>query len=276
MIDTQERVPWIMLGSFQQNNFRLMKKIVFMSVAYNCTAFDTAPSYGSEEILGKAIEKCIKNGFVNEKNIFLSDKIDAIQMCKSKGEIRPYVLKSLKKLKREYLDLLLIHWPIREYFDATWRCMQRIKKEGIVKNIGVCNIDRNFYKEKEKQIGFKPDYIQNEISPLNVDEENIVFFKSRGVHIIAYSPLCRMCHQVCNSDILNDLSAYYQKSIPQIILKWHIQKGIIPIFSSHSVDRISNNLEINDFELDIIDIYRIDSMDMKYKIFPLSYGCPGY
>ena len=184
MIDTQERVPWIMLGSFQQNNFRLMKKIVFMSVAYNCTAFDTAPSYGSEEILGKAIEKCIKNGFVNEKNIFLSDKIDAIQMCKSKGEIRPYVLKSLKKLKREYLDLLLIHWPIREYFDATWRCMQRIKKEGIVKNIGVCNIDRNFYKEKEKQIGFKPDYIQNEISPLNVDEENIVFFKSRGVHIV--------------------------------------------------------------------------------------------
>lgn len=276
MINGNIDVPSIMFGSFQQSDLNAMKKSVCIAIKHGCIAFDTAPSYGSEKILGKAIEKCIEEKIIVSEKIFLADKIDVMQMCISKGEIRPYVLRSLRKLRRKYLELLLIHWPVREYFDDTWRCMQRLKKEGLVKNIGVCNIDEKFYKEKEHDIGFNPDYIQNEISPLNVDEKNNEFFRERGVHIIAYSPLCRMCNQIQESEILLDIASNYKKTVPQIILKWHMQKNIIPIFSSHRIERIIQNLSLKDFELSESEIARINLMDMNYKIFPISHGCPGY
>lgn len=269
-------VPAIILGTYQIESQKKMDEIVSEAFQCGCLGFDTSPSYGTEEKLGLGIKKAMEDYSVDRSLIFLTDKVDGIQMCESKGNIEGYVDQSIKKLGLEYIDLLLIHWPFLRYIEATWSSMQRLIKKGKVKSVGLSNVDVRIFEEISKLIeGLNPQIIQNEISPLNCMCYDTDYFVNKGIIVQAYSSLCRMIPVIRDSAILKGLSIKYNKTIPQIILRWNYQRGIIPIFKSNRAERIRENLDIFSFELRPEEIISINNMDQKYRIFPQSYGCPG-
>lgn len=270
-------MPNIMIGSFQVENQSIMTDMVATAIEEECYGFDTSPSYGTEQMLGEAIYKVLKEKKVKREDIFVADKIDGWQMYKSKGEITKYVEKSLKDLKLEYLDLLLIHWPFDNYLKQTWRSMERLYQKGILRSIGLSNVNIKKYEQFLKgNPKIEPHVVQNEIHPLNTCNNDVLYFQRRNIVVEAYSPLCRMVPEIKNSDVLKGMEHKYKKSIPQILLRWNLQRGIVPIFTSKNKQRIKDNLSLFDFTIDENDFNSIMEMNIQYKIFPESYGCPGY
>lgn len=266
-------MPKMMLGSFNISEQKIINNMVSTALAEDVNGFDTSPSYGSEEILGKALQ----NTGINRKKVFISDKIDIWQMYEGKGEIRKYVEKSLKDLKTDYLDLLLIHWPFRRYLLETWKSFESLYEQKLVRSIGLCNVNSRVYSEfMQNRINIEPQVIQVEISPLRTINQDLELFFKTDVVVEAYSPLCRMVPQVKDNMILQMLAKKYDKSIPQIILRWHLERGVVPVFTSSKPERIRENVEVFNFKLEQSDIKLITSLNANYKIFPESYGCPGY
>ncbi len=267
------KMPRMVLGSFNIGNQGIMNDMIRAAFDQGVSAFDTSPSYGSEGLLGNALQA---SGICREK-VLLSDKIDGWQMCKSNGEIEKYLDASLAALKTDYIDLLLIHWPFPKYIVPTWKCMEKLYKKGKVRSIGLCNMNARVYLEFMKNdIEIKPHVIQNEISPFYTDSDSVQLFLGEGIAVEAYSPLCRMIPDIRTNEVLNTLSEKYGRSIAQIILRWHIERGIIPVFTSSKPNRIVENTSIWDFSIEKADVELISSLNRHYKIFPESFGCPGY
>ncbi len=270
-------MPDILIGTFQISNQKEMNLIIKTAIEAGVCGFDTAPSYGTESFLGNSISSAIKEGLTKREDIFIQDKIDAKQMywCKKKG-IKSFVLNQIEKLHATYLDALLIHWPFSQYINETWNEMVLMQEKGYVKTIGVCNLDKRGFESMFKKNGLNNvDIVQNEISPLNTDQYNTDFFRSKNFIIQAYSPFCRMNKMITDDVGLKQIASKVCSDIGQVILKWHIQNGIHPIFMSKKPERIKNNLKL-DFELSKQQMDYINNMNQDYKIFPISHGCPGY
>ena len=270
-------MPPIIFGTFQEPepNQSTMDRIIKCAIENGCRGFDTSPSYNTETKLGNSLNKLIKSCLVSREEIYISDKIDGMQIYESKGNIYKSVINSIRKINCSYLDLCLIHWPFLDYIENVWHNLLRLKNDGKIKNIGICNVTKRKLEEIFDRVKMFPDVIQNEISPLNYDYD-VLFFQKYNILIQAYSPLCRMVDKIKNSDILKEISLKYNRNIAQIIFAWHRQRGIIPIFSSKNEERIVSNLKNADFILTDDEIKKIKSLDEGYKIFPYSFACPGY
>lgn len=270
------KIPWIFMGTFQNKDFDLLLNNAQIGIQNGVWGFDTAPSYKTEGLLGQVIKTLITKEVVQREDLFISDKIDAWQMQKGNGDVRIYVKDALKKMQLSYFDLLLIHWPIAEYLYSTLKSLSEMKEDGLIRNIGVCNVRFGHLKRIQSTIGVLPDVIQNEIHPLNNCEEVVNWCNENNIKIMAYSPLCRMNEKILESSTLKELSNKYNKTTGQIILRWHLERGIIPVFMTHNPKRIAENTTIRDFSLDKSDIERINAMNENYKIFLESNGCPAY
>lgn len=267
------KMPRAVLGSFNISDQKIINEMIRTALLEGVTGFDTSPSYGSEKILGKALEY----SGISRKEVFLTDKIDGWQMYKGNGDIEKYVDESLHQLGTEYIDLLLIHWPLQKYLYQTWKSMENLYTKGTVHAIGLCNVNIRTYTEFMKNdIKVKPHVVQIEVSPLRTADKDIKLFQDEGILVEAYSPLCRMVPEIRENTVLKKIAETYHKSIPQIILKWHVERGIVPVFTSSKPQRIVENMEMFNFEMLREDIDKITALNIDYKIFPESYGCPGY
>ena len=266
-------IPKLVLGSFNIKNRETMQDMINSAISCGITAFDTSPSYGSEGILGEALQAVS----VNRQDVFLSDKIDGIQMATSNGDIERFVDVSLEKLKTDYIDLLLVHWPFEQYLTKTWQSMVRLRDIGKVRSIGLCNIDKNKYIQLKEITDIAiPNVIQIELSPLRTAERDVNFFKDQGICVEAYSPLCRMIPAIRENVVLQEIANKYHRTLSQIILRWHLERQVIPVFTSTKEQRIRENADILHFSLNPDDISIINELDENFKLYPESFGCPGY
>lgn len=263
------------LGTYQNNRYDELEKVVNASMEVGLLGFDTAPSYGTEKMLGKALRKCLLRNKMKRESIFISDKIDAWQMQRYNGDVTKFVESTLKSMELDYLDVLFVHWPVPEYLDNTWSCFLKLQETGLVKHIGICNVRVRHLKEMRKR-NIYPECIQIERHPLRTCDEEVEFCKSAGISLLAYSPLCRMHKNLCENAILKELSLKYNKTIAQVILRWHIDTGDSPVFMSKKVSRINSNVDIFDFQLLREEIELINGLNQNYKIFLESWGCPGF
>ena len=259
-------------GLSSAKSYDELLNLIKVALESGIRCFDTAPSYGTEDILGNIFEKIFLEGQFSREDIFIQTKIDAWQM--QSGNIKEHVNNALKKLKVEYIDSLLIHWPVVEYFEKTWKDFCELKKSGIVKNIGICNL-RIWNLEDLSNYDTTPDIIQIEKNPLRTCEKETAFCQSHNWILQSYSPLCKMHPELRESKTLQDLANKYNKNIGQIILRWHIDTGTIPIFTSKNPKRISENSDIFDFELSKEDIMLISQHNKNYKMYLEASVCPG-
>ena len=249
----------------------IAETIIDTAIRCGIYKFDTAPSYKTEGLVGDILKRQCEKGKVSREKIYIQTKIDAWQM--QDGRISYHVEDALKKLKTQYLDALLIHWPVPEYMQNTWDQMQELKKSGVVKKTGICNVRVRQLKE---YIGWNPDVIQIERHPLNIFREEVVFCQGHDVEVQAYSPLCKMDDRIKNNDVVKAIADKYGKDQGQVVLRWHLDTGLIPIFTTTKASRVETYSELDDFSLSDDEIEAINGLNENYKMYLESLACPGF
>lgn len=221
---------------------------------------DTAQSYFNEEAVGNAIEKC----GVPREELFITTKV----LISNYGydKTRESVLNSMKKLKVDYLDLVLLHQPFSDYYGA-YHALEDLYKEGKLRSIGVSN----FYPDRLSDIcAFNeiiPQINQVETNPFNQQieaQENMIKNK---VQIEAWAPFGEGRNNMFNNPVLKKISDKYQKSVAQVILRWLTQRGVVALAKSVNLNRIQENFTIFDFKLSDDDMNTIKELDTKNSLF---------
>lgn len=265
----------LLLGTFEFQKEDELKAVMLSSLENNITGFDTSPSYHTENILGNILEWIVKKGIRKTEELFVQDKIDGWQMEETRGHIHQYIDLSLQKLKRDYLDVVFIHWPFPDYLNETWNCLKQAQDKGKIKYIGLSNVRIRHLEKIIKETNIKPDVIQIERHPLRICQEEIRYCHMNQISVEAYSPVCRMDSRLTESETLRSLAQKYNKSIGQIILRWHLDTGVIPVFMTKKTDRVFENSQIFDFSLCPQEIEAVNALNENYKIFVESICCPG-
>lgn len=253
MLDGQI-IPQIGFGTYKLNGMQGAHAIV-SALDQGYRLLDTAYNYENEGTVGKAIE--MSN--VPRDQIIITSKLP--------GRYQDYdasltaIQESIYRLSVEYLDLYLIHWPNPKqgkYIEA-WQAMIDAQKAGLVKSIGVCNFLPEHIETLEKETGVLPVINQIELHPYFNQREMVKYNASKGIVTQAWSPLGRASN-VINDEKITEIADKHNKTIPQVILKWHIQNGVVPIPKSTSVARQFQNIDIFDFYLDSDDLEKIDTL----------------
>ena len=245
-------MPSIGFGTYKSGSDEETAKIVKYALEAGYRQIDTASFYGNEVGIGNAI----KESKVKREDIFLVTKLwnDDHGYDKTIEAFN----NSLKRLQVEYLDLYLIHWP-NKLNAETWRAFEDLYKAGKVKAIGVCNFKIGHLEELKKTAKIMPMVNQVEVHPQSSKNEMLNYCIENNIQLIAWSPIMR--GKLFTNELMLNLSEKYQKSVAQVILRWHIQRGVIPIPKSSNKTRIKENLNVFDFEIsneDMKSIYMLN------------------
>lgn len=202
---------------------------------------DTASYYQNETGVGNAI----KDSGLKREDIFVTTKVWNDEQ--GYDHTLKAFERSLKKLGMDYVDLYLVHWPIRGLFPETYKALEHLYKEGRVKAIGVSNFLDHHLKELLETAEIKPMMNQIELHPKLVEQATIDFCKEQDIVIESWAPLGRANY--LDDARLKHLAEKYGKSTAQIILRWHIEQGFVVIPKSTNPERQKQNLAVFDFEL---------------------------
>ena len=226
---------------------------------------DTATLYANEEAVGRAIRK---SGLAREK-LFVTTKF-WIRDAGYEDTMASFA-RSQEKLGLDVIDLFLIHQPFGDYY-GSWRAMQELYAQGKVRAIGVSN----FYPDRLVDLvinsGFTPAVNQVEMNPFLQQHEAQAWNEQYGVRVEAWAPMARGKHDLFQNPLLLDIAAKHQKTIAQIVLRWLTQRGIVVIPKSTHKERIVENFNIFDFQLDQADIERIKTLDTAESSFGSHYN----
>ena len=246
------KMPSIGFGTYKSGNDEETAKIVKYALNIGYRQIDTASFYGNEVGIGNGI----KESEINREDIFLVTKLwnDDHGYDKTIEAFN----KSLERLQVNYIDLYLVHWP-NKLNSETWKAFEYLYKTGKVKAIGVCNFKIGHLEELKKTAEIMPMVNQIEIHPQSSKNDILSYCEENNIQLVAWSPIMR--GKLFSNDLMIDLAEKYKKTIAQIILRWHVQRGIIPIPKSSNEERIKENLSIFDFELSNADMKTIDLLN---------------
>lgn len=236
------------------------KESVLMAIKAGYRHIDTAQAYFNEEQVGDAIKEC---GLKREE-LFITSKV----WIDNYGEGKTYesVIKSLKKLKTDYIDLMLLHQPINDYYGA-YRDLEKLYKEGKVKAIGVSN----FYPDRLVDLcmfsEIKPMVNQIEINVFHQRIEDKVWADKYGVVLEAWAPFAEGRNNMFHNETLMKIASKHNKSVAQVILRWLYQRDIVSLAKSTHEERIKENFDIYSFKLDQDDMNLIATLDQKESSF---------
>lgn len=252
-----------------------MKTLVTEGLKVGFRAFDTARAYGNEHIVGRVMKECLAEQGLERKDIFITTKIGNGEQ--RLGNIEEQIDISLRNLQTDYVDLWLMHWPYPDHYVDTYRKMEKVYKSGKVRAIGMANYRiRHFEHLFGVGIEIVPHCVQFELHPMRTAEDIVAYCKEKNIAIQAYSPLCRMIEPIRNSELLKKIAEAHEKSVAQVILRWHIQNHTVPVFKSLKPHRLKENFDILDFELTEEEMEKVSSLDQDYKYHLESASCPGY
>lgn len=221
---------------------------------------DTAQSYFNEESVGNAIEKC----GVPREELFITTKVWISNYGYDKT--RESVLNSMKKLKVDYLDLVLLHQPFGDYYGA-YHALEDLYNEGKLRAIGVSN----FYPDRLSDIcafnEITPQINQVETNPFNQQieaQENMI---KNNVQIEAWAPFGEGRNDMFNNTTLKKIADKYEKSVAQVVLRWLTQRGVVALAKSVNLNRMQENFNIFDFKLSDEDMDTMKNLDTKNSLF---------
>lgn len=252
-------------------DFKGLTKVCEAALSNDILSFDTAPSYHTEDTLTKALFTVCNTHGLKREDIYIQTKIDPIQMYK--GNITEYFKNKLRSMRLDYVDGLLVHWPVFNYLDKTWEELESLKETGYAKEIGICNLRIQHLEELKDK---KPDILQIERHPLNTFERETEFARNNGIKLQDYSPLCKMHPIIKKSEVIKKLSAKYKVSEGLLTLRWHLDTGGIPIFTSKKPERIKEYSNIDKISLSPEECNMISQLNINHKLYIESLVCPGF
>ena len=253
------KMPQLGYGVYQVNKEEC-ERCVLDALKVGYRHIDTAQSYFNEEEVGNAIAK----SGVPREQIFLTTKVWVEHY--GYDETRKSVLESMRKLKTNYIDLVLLHQPFSDYYGA-WRALEDLYAEGVIKAIGVSN----FYPDRLVDIcsfaRIKPMVNQVETHPHNQQIEAHEWMKKYGVQHEAWAPFGEGRGGMFEEPLLVEIGKKYGKTAAQVILRWDIQRNVVAIPKSTHIERMEQNFDIFDFELSEEDMAKIATLDKKQSSF---------
>lgn len=250
------KMPQEGFGVFQISDLNQCETAVQMALKTGYRLIDTASSYKNESAVGNAI----RNSGIAREDVFLTTKAYIPDMS-YEGALQAFE-KSCKDLDTDYLDLYLIHMPLGDYYGA-WRAFEELYKAGRIKAIGVCNFSKVDLLDFSYNVEVMPMVNQIEIHPYYQRDEELKFMKQLGVQGEAWAPFSEGMHNIFENTVLQAIGKKYDKTPAQVMLRWHVQRGLVIIPKSVHTDRMKENINIWDFVLTDDDMQEIAAIDIN-------------
>lgn len=253
-------MPILGFGVYQIQDYDECKKAVLNAIETGYRLIDTAASYKNEKAVGDAI----KESGINRKELFITTKL----WIQKNGyeDTKKAFNNSLEKLQLDYLDLYLIHQPFGDYY-GEWRCMEELYKNGKIKAIGVCNFFADRLVDLIIHNEIVPAVNQVEVNPFYQKNDYQTIMNEYNVQMQSWAPFAEGRNNMFSNEILLSIAKKYNKSIAQIILNWLVKRNIVVIPKTVRKERMEENFNIFDFELDESDIKLISSLDKNESSF---------
>lgn len=244
---------WRLRGETARENVRLALQAGFRLI-------DTAQLYENEQEVGDGI----RQSGVPREEIFLTTKIATDVMRQDEAAIRASIDESLARLQTPYLDLLLIHWPVKDCVRKTWQVMEDYVRQGKVKNLGVSNFNPRHLDDLLGYATIRPVLNQIEVHPLLSQEENVAYNQSLGIQVQAWGPFGQGDIDVIGHPVIQELAARYGKTPSQIVLRWLIQRDLITIPRAKP-NHFQENLDILSFALAPEDMDALNALNINLR-----------
>jgi diketogulonate reductase-like aldo/keto reductase len=249
------KMPWLGIGVFKVEDGQVVINAVKLAIKNGYRSIDTASFYDNEEGVGQGI----KESGVPREQLFITSKIwNADQGYESTLQALEV---SLQKLDLEYLDLYLIHWPVKGKYKETWRALEKLYKDGKIRAIGVSNFQVHHLEDILKDCEIKPVINQVEYHPHLTQVKLREFCEKQEIQLEAWSPLKKGV--LLSEPTIVEIANRYKKSPAQVILRWDLQNKVITIPKSINENRIIANANVFDFNLGEEDMEKINALNIN-------------
>ncbi|MCX8957895.1 2,5-didehydrogluconate reductase DkgA [Erwinia psidii] len=225
-------------------------------------SIDTAAIYKNEEGIGQALQETE----VGRDDIFITTKLWNDDQLNAPAALET----SLKKLRLDSVDLYLMHWPCpaKDNYVAAWKAMIELQKQGLTKSIGVCNFNETHLKRLMEETGVSPVINQVELHPMLQQRSLHAWNALHQIQTESWSPLAQGGKGVFEQDVFKNLAKKYGKTPAQIVIRWHLDSGLVVIPKSVTPSRIVENFQVFDFRLEKTEISEITSLDKGHRLGP--------
>ncbi|WEV51185.1 aldo/keto reductase [Lactobacillus sp. ESL0731] len=260
------KIPAVGFGTWQTPDGEVAQNAVMAAINAGYRLIDTAAAYGNEQSVGNGIKK----SGINRYDLFVATKL--WNTDHGYQQTAAAIDTSLEKLGLDYLDLYLIHWPnpvaIRDHWAElnaeSWRAMEDALKAGKIRAIGVSNFRKNHLDELLKTAGIRPAVNQIYLNPSDMQKEVTDYDDELGILNEAYSPLGT--GGLLANETVSEIAGHYDKSAAQLLLRWSIQHGFLPLPKSVHSKYIEANTEIFDFSISEQDMLKLDGLHGAAKV----------
>lgn len=254
-------MPWFGLGVYKAQEGEEVISAVKAAIRAGYRSIDTAAAYNNEEGVGQAVREAMEENGLSRDQLFITSKVwNSNQGYET--TLQAFET-SLNKLNLEYIDLFLVHWPVKGKYKDTWRALEKVYKEGKVRAIGVSNFQIHHLEDLLSEAEVVPAVNQVELHPQLTQKELLTYCQDKGIRLEAWSPLGQ--GHLLTNDTLVSIGKKYGKTAAQVILRWDLQVGVITIPKSINEGRIIENADIFDFELSAEDIAAIDGLNQNKR-----------
>jgi len=253
-------MPLFGLGVWRLESGKETRDAVSYALELGYKHIDTASMYNNEEDVGVAIQE---SSLPREK-LFITTKVNSSEL--GYDSTLEACERSLKKLKLTYIDLFLIHKPVEGYRQNTWKALEKLKHESICRSIGVSNFSPKHLNEIFKICEFIPAVNQIEMNPFLAQKNISEFCRSKNIHITGYCPLART--EKSNDPTLVNVANECGKTWAQVMVRWGLQKQLTTIPKSANTERIRENSDVFNFELNEKQMLILDDLDEGFRLRP--------
>lgn len=260
LLNNGVKMPMIGYGVFQIQDLVQCEQCVYDAIQAGYRLIDTASVYGNETAVGLAI----KRSGIQREDLFITSKL-WVQDAGYESAKKAIDL-TLENLQTDYIDLYLIHRPFNDYYGA-YRAMEEAYKEGKIRAIGLSNFDAARIVDLIMNNEVKPAVVQVECHPFYQQEDLRGFLQENNILMEAWAPFAEGKKHIFQNDVLKTIAQKYEKSVAQVILRWNIQRQIVPLSKTVHTNRMEENLAVFDFELSQEDMHFIASLDENQTLF---------
>ncbi len=221
---------------------------------------DFSISYGDISNVRKAIQK----SGVPRDEVFVASRFSNTNQYK--GKLYEVFKSTKQRLGNEPIDLFGFHWPVTGHYIQTYKLLEQLYRDGEIRAIAICNCNQHHLERILDECDIVPAINQFEVHPLMTQKPLIEFCKQNNIQVEAYTPLARNDERLYKASVLTDAAKKYNKTLAQIILRWHIQLGLIPIPLSTNDERLRQNISIFDFVLTDDEVAAIDAVNINSRL----------
>lgn len=253
-------IPVLGLGTYKNTSQNEITNSIKSAYDNGIILIDTAEIYNNEHQIGKSIQELN----LDRKQLFITSKVwNSDQGYDSTMRAFEH---TINNLQTDYLDLYLIHWVIKDKFIDTWKAMEKLYKQGVIKNIGVSNFQKHHLEMLFEKTEVIPAVNQIELHPYMIQKELRNFCNKHNIIVESWSPIAK--GRVSDDEILQNIGKKYGKTSVQITLRWHFQLGLVAIPKSTNPKRIAQSVNIFDFELTELEMNEISNLNKSTRFGP--------